>query len=138
MDVTMDRDASLSGQTLQRPRDGRKYRDDQAVTGHQIGPVDRSLIERYEGIDRRSLRAYRLERSRAQLRMHDYGGILLADPLNIRYATDTNNLGLWVMHSPSRYVYIATDGPVVLFDFGSSRHNSEGIETIDEIRPAIP
>lgn len=134
----MDRDASLSGQTLQRPRDGRKYRDDQAVTGHQIGPVDRSLIERYEGTDRRSLRAYRLERSRAQLRMHDYGGILLADPLNIRYATDTNNLGLWVMHSPSRYVYIATDGPVVLFDFGSSRHNSEGIETIDEIRPAIP
>jgi len=138
MDVTMDRDARLSSLTPQRPRDGREYREDQAVMDHQIAPVDRSLIDKYESIDRRSLRAYRLERIRAQLRLHDYGGILLADPLNIRYATDTNNLGLWVMHSPSRYVYIATDGPVILFDFVSSRHNSEGIETIDEIRPAIP
>src|SRR5471032_3601557 len=136
-DVTMDRDARHSGLTLPRTRDGREYREDQAVKGHQIAPVDRSLIERVESINRRSLRAYRLERIRAQLRLHDYGGILLADPLNIRYATDTNNLGLWVMHSPSRYVYIATDGPIVLFDFVSSRHNSEGIETIDEIRPAI-
>lgn len=42
------------------------------------------------------------------------------------------------MHSPSRYVFIATDGPVVLFDFSSSRHNSEHIETLDEIRPATP
>ena len=98
----MDRDARLSHLTLQRTRDGREYREDQAVKGHQIAPVDRSLIERAESIDRRSLRAYRLERIRAQLRLHDYGGILLADPLNIRYATDTNNLGLWVMHSPSR------------------------------------
>ena len=24
------------------------------------------------------------------------------------------HLGLWVMHSPSRYVFVATDGPVVL------------------------
>src|SRR5476651_1362896 len=113
MGLTMDRDARLSGLTLQRPRDGREYREDQVVKGHQIAPVDWSLIERVESIDRRSLRAYRLERIRAPLRLHDYGGILLADPLNIRYATDTNNLGLWVMHSPSRYVYIATDGPVI-------------------------
>ena len=39
---------------------------------------------------------------------------------------------------PSRYVYIATDGPVVLFDFTSSKHNSEHVETIDEIRPTTP
>ena len=84
------------------------------------------------------MRAYRLARLRDQLRAHDYAGMLLADPLNIRYATDTNNLGLWVMHSPSRYVFVATDGPVILFDFTSSRHNSEGIESIDEIRPATP
>jgi Xaa-Pro aminopeptidase len=84
------------------------------------------------------LRRYRLKRIREQLRAQDYAGILLADPINIRYATDTNNLGLWVMHSPSRYVFVATDGPVVLFEFTSSRHNSEHVETIDEIRPAIP
>ncbi|OWJ92548.1 peptidase M24 [Pseudomonas sp. A46] len=115
-----------------------RFRDDAEVTAHRMAPVDAALLEAHAAIDRKALRRYRLERIRQQLREHDYAGILLADPINIRYATDTNNLGLWVMHSPSRYVFIATDGPVVLFDFSSSRHNSEHIETLDEIRPATP
>jgi Xaa-Pro aminopeptidase len=118
--------------------DSRSYRKDDAVGDYRIGSIDRSLIDAHHAIDRKALRAYRLERLREQLRAHDYAGMLLADPLNIRYATDTNNLGLWVMHSPSRYVFVATDGPVILFEFTSSKHNSEGIETIDEIRPATP
>lgn len=115
-----------------------RYRSDASVTGHALAPVDHGLLAAYAAIDRPALRQYRLERIRQQLRAQDYAGVLLADPINIRYATDTNNLGLWVMHSPSRYVFVATDGPVVLFEFTSSRHNSEHIETIDEIRPAIP
>lgn len=115
-----------------------RFRSDAKVTEHAIAPVDTALLDAYAAIDRKTLRHYRLERIREQLRARDYAGILLADPINIRYATDTNNLGLWVMHSPSRYVFVATDGPVVLFEFTSSRHNSEHVETIDEIRPAIP
>jgi Xaa-Pro aminopeptidase len=115
-----------------------RFRDDAEVTAHRMAPVDAALLEAHAAIDRKALRRYRLERIRQQLREHDYAGILLADPINIRYATDTNNLGLWVMHSPSRYVFIATDGPMVLFEFSSSRHNSEHIETLDEIRPATP
>jgi len=115
-----------------------RYRSDASVTGHALAPVDKGLLEAYAAIDRPALRQYRLERIRQQLREQDYAGVLLADPINIRYATDTNNLGLWVMHSPSRYVFVATEGPVVLFEFTSSRHNSQHIETIDEIRPAIP
>ncbi|AGN83373.1 Xaa-Pro peptidase family protein [Pseudomonas sp. GD03651] len=115
-----------------------RFRSDAKVTEHAIAPVDTALLDAYAAIDRKALRHYRLERIREQLRAQDYAGILLADPINIRYATDTNNLGLWVMHSPSRYVFVATDGPVVLFEFTSSRHNSEHVETIDEIRPAIP
>ncbi|NBA94897.1 Xaa-Pro peptidase family protein [Pseudomonas sp. R5(2019)] len=115
-----------------------RFRSDASVTDHTLPPVDQALLSAQAAIDRKALRHYRLERIRQQLRESDYGGILLADPINIRYATDTNNLGLWVMHSPSRYVFIATDGPVVLFEFSSSRHNSEHVETIDEIRPAIP
>ncbi|MEM5344627.1 M24 family metallopeptidase [Paraburkholderia azotifigens] len=114
------------------------YRTDDAVLGYRAGAIDGSLVRAFEDLDRKSMRAFRLTRLREQLRVHDYAGMLLCDPLNIRYATDTNNLGLWVMHSPSRYVFVATDGPVILFDFTSSRHNSEGIETIDEIRPATP
>ncbi|WP_429578768.1 M24 family metallopeptidase [Paraburkholderia youngii] len=108
------------------------------VDGYQLASVDKLLIDEYERVDRKSLRAYRLDRLRQQLKKHDYAGMLLADPLNIRYATDTTNLGLWVMHSPSRYVFVATDGPVILFDFTSSKHNSAHVETIDEIRPATP
>lgn len=115
-----------------------QFRDDTSVTGHALVPVDSALLQKHAAIDRKALRRYRLERIRQQLRAHDYGGVLLADPINIRYATDTNNLGLWVMHSPSRYVFVPTEGPVVLFEFTSSRHNSEHVETIDEIRPALP
>ncbi|WP_025130658.1 Xaa-Pro peptidase family protein [Pseudomonas sp. PH1b] len=120
------------------PRPQPAFRQDRAVTDHRLAPVDPDLLQAHAAIDRVALRRYRLERIRQQLREHDYAGVLLADPINIRYATDTNNLGLWVMHSPSRYVFIATEGPLVLFEFSSSRHNSEAVETIDQIRPAIP
>jgi len=124
--------------TRPSPAPSLQFRDDFSVTGHALAPVDSELLAAQAAIDRKALRRYRLARIREQLRAHDYGGILLADPINIRYATDTNNLGLWVMHSPSRYVFVPTEGPVVLFEFTSSRHNSEHVETIDEIRPALP
>ncbi|WP_062380224.1 M24 family metallopeptidase [Pseudomonas abietaniphila] len=114
------------------------FRDDPSVSGYSLAGVDSGLLGAYAEIDRKKLRTYRLERIREQLRLNDYAGVLLADPVNIRYATDTNNLGLWVMHSPSRYVFVATEGPVILFDFTSSKHNSTHVETIDEIRPATP
>lgn len=41
-----------------------------------------------------SMREYRLQRIRGQLVSQDLGGILLFDPLNIRYATDTTNMQL--------------------------------------------
>ncbi|MFV2032848.1 MAG: hypothetical protein ACC663_10160 [Gammaproteobacteria bacterium] len=41
-----------------------------------------------------SMREYRLERLCGEIRKHDYGGILLFDPLNIRYATDCSNMQL--------------------------------------------
>lgn len=88
-------------------------------------------------IDRPTLRAFRLKRVREQLRKHDMAGILLYDPLNIRYATDSSNMQLWTMHNAVRYAFIATDGPVILFDFHRCEHVNEHIEVIDEIRPAI-
>lgn len=114
------------------------FRQDPSVSEHQLAPLDQELLHAHAAIDRRALRRYRLERIRAQLVAHDYAAVLLADPINIRYATDTNNLGLWVMHSPSRYVLVTASGPMILFDFTSSKHNSEHIETLDEIRPATP
>jgi Xaa-Pro aminopeptidase len=84
-----------------------------------------------------AMRAYRLERIRAELRRRDYAGVLLYDPVNIRYATDSTNMQLWVAHNPTRHCFVATDGPVVLFDYFSCEHLSDHAGTVDEVRPAI-
>jgi Xaa-Pro aminopeptidase len=80
-----------------------------------------------------------LERLRAQLRRHDVAGALLTDPINLRYATGSRNMALWTMHDGGRYAFVATEGPVVLFEFSSSRHVSQDIKTtVDELRPSTP
>jgi len=87
-------------------------------------------------IDEAAIRAYRLARLRQGLRASDYAGLLLFDPVNIRYATGSRNMQVWTMHNPCRYVFIATEGPVILFELGSARHLAKDLTTIDEIRPA--
>ena len=44
-----------------------------------------------------------------------------------------------VFHSrnPARYLFVPQSGPVVLHEFAGCAHLAEGLETIDEIRPAI-
>lgn len=87
-------------------------------------------------IDMVRLRSYRLQRLRQELRRLDYGGCVLFDPVNIRYATGSRNMAVYCLHTPARYCFVATEGPVVLFDFHKCEHLSRGLETIDEIRPA--
>jgi len=82
------------------------------------------------------LRTYRLGRVRAELRARDYAGIVLYDPINIRYATGSRNMAVWTLHNAARYCFVPTEGPVVLFDFHNCEHLSAGLETIDEVRPA--
>ena len=89
-------------------------------------------------VDRASLRRYRLDRIRQQLRRRDYAGVVLLDPPNIRHATDIPNMQVWALHNKCRYVYVATDGPVILFDYGCARHLSEGDDLIAETRTAFP
>lgn len=108
--------------------------DSTATPSAEIGPA---LVEAYEArIDMRRLRAYRLERVREQLRRLDYAGILLYDPVNIRYATDSRNMSVWTMHNAVRYGFVPTEGPVTLFDFHNCGHLSAHLELVDEVRPA--
>ena len=81
-------------------------------------------------------RAYRLERVRQQLRELDVAGAVLFDPINIRYATGSRHVQVWTMHNPARYAFVATDGPVILFDWPKAQHLNDWIEIIDEVRPA--
>lgn len=47
-------------------------------------------------IDIRRMRAWRLGRIQGELRRLDLGGIILYDPVNIRYATGTSNMQILV------------------------------------------
>ncbi|KAI6747859.1 hypothetical protein HG531_008401 [Fusarium graminearum] len=81
-----------------------------------------------------TMRAYRLQRVRDELTNRDLGGILLFDPLNIRYATDTTNMQLWTTHNPARACFVAASGYVVLWDFHGCNHLSAHLPLINERR----
>ena len=87
--------------------------------------------------DLATMRQYRLERIRAELKRRDYAGVLLYDPVNIRYATDSTNMQVWVAHYATRHCFVAAEGPVVLFDYFSCEHLSDHSGVVDEVRPAI-
>ncbi|MGH7080810.1 MAG: aminopeptidase P family N-terminal domain-containing protein, partial [Acetobacteraceae bacterium] len=60
-----------------------------------IVPLGVDLAARQAMIDQERLRRYRLERVRAELARRDYAAALLADPINIRYATGARNMAVW-------------------------------------------
>src|SRR3954463_8280080 len=85
-----------------------------------------------------AIRAYRLARIRAELSARDLAGVVVYDPLNVRYATDSTNMQLWCTHNAVRYAFVATDGPVVLWDFHNGEHLSAPLPLVDEVRHGTP
>ncbi len=82
-------------------------------------------------------RAYRLQRLRDEMARQDVAGLLLYDPVNIRYAFDCSNMSIWTAHNPIRYALILNDGPGIMFEFKGCEHLNDGLPGIDEIRNAI-
>ena len=72
-----------------------------------------------------AMRQYRLDRLVRQINDRDYGGVLMFDPLNIRYATDSTNMQLWNTHYPFRAVLVCADGYMVMWDYKNSPFLSE-------------
>ena len=83
-----------------------------------------------------TLQRYRVDRVRAEMRKADIAGMVLFDPLNVRYLTDSTNMQVWIAHNAARYAFVATEGPVILFEYRAFRHLSAHSAVIDEIRPA--
>lgn len=104
----------------------------------EIGPTARAFAEWAAlGLtppDLEAMRADRLARLRAQMRRRDVAGVLLFDPLNIRYATDSSNMQLWTTHNPARACFVATEGPVLLWDFHGCDHLTAHLPLITELR----
>lgn len=107
---------------------------------HVLGPGEPALSEwAAMGLglpDMDAIREYRLARVVAKLVELDYGGIVLFDPLNARYATSSTNMQLWIAHNASRYAFVGADGHVVQFEFSHAYYMSDPFPAIDEVRPA--
>ena len=104
----------------------------------EIGPTDLAFAEwkaaGIEAPDMPALREYRLLRLQAQIRKHDCAGLLLFDPLNIRYATDTTNMQLWIAHNAARACFVPPEGKVILWDFHNCEHLSAHLPLVGEVR----
>jgi Xaa-Pro aminopeptidase len=64
-----------------------------------------------------NMREYRWQRLTQHIVDRGYGGLLMFDPLNIRYATDSTNMQLWNTHNPFRAVLLCADGYMVIWDY---------------------
>ncbi|MEO8241264.1 MAG: dimethylsulfonioproprionate lyase DddP [bacterium] len=90
----------------------------------EIGPTQLAFAEwQAAGLvppNLKALREYRWQRLTQALVARDYGGLLMFDPLNIRYATDTTNMQLWNSHNPFRACLLCADGHMVMWEYKNS------------------
>lgn len=104
----------------------------------EIGPTQ-STFREWEAAglelpDLQAMRRYRWERLTRHVADRGYGGLLMFDPLNIRYATDTTNMQLWNAHNPFRAVLLCADGHMVIWDYKNSPFLSEFNPLVREVR----
>ena len=92
---------------------------------------------REDEIDFDKLRSYRLDRVKKELEKNNLEACILFDPVNVRYALDTLNMSVYNMHNLTRYCFVPVNGPVILYEYFNCEKLSEGLNLIDEIRPAI-
>ncbi len=75
--------------------------------------------------DLAAMREFRWRRLVQGIRARELGGLLVFDPLNIRYATDSTNMQLWNTHNPFRAVLVLADGYMVIWDDKNGKFLSE-------------
>ena len=80
------------------------------------------------------MRQYRLDRIVENLISRNLDGVLLFDPLSIRYATDTTHMQLWNAHNPFRACLVTADGYMVLWEYGGLKYLSEYNPLVREVR----
>ena len=70
--------------------------------------------------DLAQMRHDRWQRLTQAIVKRDYAGLLMFDPLNIRYATDTTNMQVWNTHNPFRACLLCADGHMVMWEYKNS------------------
>ena len=104
----------------------------------EIGPTQLAFKEwQKSGLQLPNLprmREFRWKRLTDHIVQRGYGGLLMFDPLNIRYATDSTNMQLWNTHNPFRAVLLCSDGYMVIWDYKNSPFLSEFNTLVKEQR----
>ena len=115
-------------------RDGTPNNQDRV----EIGPTQLAFGEwEAAGLilpDLPAMRAYRHRRLVDAVNARDWGGILMFDPLNIRYATDSTNMQLWNSHNPFRACLVCADGYMVVRDYKNAMFLSQFNPLVNEQR----
>ncbi|MCB2128980.1 MAG: aminopeptidase P family protein [Rhodobacteraceae bacterium] len=104
----------------------------------EIGPTQLAFREwQAAGLtppDLGRMREFRWRRLTDHVVARGWGGILLFDPLNIRYATDATNMQLWNTHNPFRALLLCADGHMVLWEYKNSPFLAEHNPLVREVR----
>jgi len=107
------------------------FKDDRKLTYLNSKGAGKPLISPVSATVLDDARSYRLGRFRELIAQHDVAGLLLYDPINIRYAFDSSNMQVWTSHNPVRYAMILANGPAILWEF-------KGCEPVASIKPVKP
>jgi len=113
------------------------FKDDRKLTYLNSEGADKPLISPVSVTVLESARSYRLGRFRDIMAQNDVAGLILYDPINIRYAFDSSNMQVWTSHNPIRYAMILANGPAIMWEFAGCEHLNDGLTGIDEIRTAV-
>jgi Xaa-Pro dipeptidase len=104
----------------------------------EIGPTNLAYAEwEAAGItlpNLSAMREYRWQRLVSHINARDYGAILLFDPLNIRYGSDSTNMQLWNTHNPFRCLVVCADGYMVMYDYAVAKFLSTMNPLVNEQR----
>lgn len=105
----------------------------------EIGPTPLAFSEwadaGLECPDLQAMRKHRWQRLTEAVQVRDLAGLLMYDPLNIRYATDTTHMQLWAAHNPFRACLLLAGGHMVLWEYGGLPHLSAYNPLVREVRP---
>lgn len=96
-------------------------------------------LARLPPVDEVELRLGRQRRLQEQMRLEGLDGVLLYDPINLRYACGVRNMQIWTMHNKVRYCFLPKEGKAILFDFFNCEHLADegcGRVAVGEVRYA--
>tara|TARA_B100000963_G_scaffold212591_1_gene185258 strand:+ start:1924 stop:3246 length:1323 start_codon:yes stop_codon:yes gene_type:complete len=100
----------------------------------EIGPTELAFDEWVKaGIEipnLKKMREFRVKRLIKELNKRDLDGVLVFDPLNIRYITDTTNMQLWNSHNPFRACFMSNEGYIILWDY-------KGLNLLSSFNPLV-